>query len=75
MAEDFPGGPVVKTSLSNAGVQVQFLVGELRSHIPCSPRKQNIKKKTHQKSYCNKFNEDFITYGPREKKVMVTDVL
>jgi len=45
MAEDFPGGPVVKTSLSNAGVQVQFLAGELRSHIPCSPRKHNIKKK------------------------------
>ena len=69
MAGDLPGGPVVKTSLSNARVQVQFLIGELRSYMPCSPRKQNIKKKKkHQKSYCNKFNEDFITNGPREKK-------
>ena len=45
MAGDLPGGPVVKTSLSNARVQVQFLIGELISYMPCSPRKQNIKKK------------------------------
>ena len=31
---DFPGGSVVKTSLNAGGrVQVQSLVGELRSHI------------------------------------------
>ena len=29
---DFPGGPVVKNSPSNAGDTVQSLVGELRSH-------------------------------------------
>ena len=33
---DFPGGPVVKTSPSNIGVQVRSLVGKLRSHMPCS---------------------------------------
>ena len=31
--QDFPGGPVVKTLLLQ-GVQVQSLVGELRSHMP-----------------------------------------
>ena len=45
----FPGGPVVKTSPSNAGqgVQVQPLVREIRSHMPCSQKKQNIKWKSH----------------------------
>ena len=32
---DFPGGPVVKTAFPLQGVQVQSLVGELRSHMPC----------------------------------------
>ena len=36
-------------------VQVQSLVGELRSHMPCGQKKQSIK----QKLYCNKFSEDF----------------
>ena len=27
------------------GVQVQSLVGELRSHMPCSQKHQNIKQK------------------------------
>ena len=32
---DFPGGPVVKTLPSmEGGVQVESLVGELRSHMP-----------------------------------------
>jgi len=30
---DFPGGPVVKNSPSNAGGVVQSLVRELRSHM------------------------------------------
>ena len=35
MVRDFPGGPVVKNPPSNAGgMQVQSLVGELRSHMP-----------------------------------------
>ena len=31
---DFPGGQDAKTTPSNAGVWVQSLVGELRSHMP-----------------------------------------
>ena len=38
---NFPGGPVVKISPFTAGVQVQSLVGELRSHMP---RGQKTKK-------------------------------
>ena len=41
---DFPGGPVIKTSPSNAGGAVRFLAGELRSHMPPGQKKdQNIK--------------------------------
>ena len=62
--EDFPGGPVVKTSPSNAGD-----VGSIPSwgaKIPHAswPKNQNIKK---QKQYCNKFNKDFKN-GPQQKK-------
>ena len=46
---DFPGG-----HFPMQGVQVQSLVGELRSHMPCDQ-----KKKTKQKQYCNEFNKDF----------------
>lgn len=35
-AENLPGGPVIKTLL---------LVGELRSHMPCSQKSQNLKKR------------------------------
>ena len=31
---DFPSGPVVGTSLSNAGVWVQSLATDLRPHMP-----------------------------------------
>ena len=34
MLEDFPSGPV--SHLAMQGTQVQFLVGELRSHMPRS---------------------------------------
>ena len=40
---NFPGYPVVKTLLPIQGAQVQFLAGELRSHMPHSAAK--IKKK------------------------------
>ena len=54
-AQDFPGGPVGKTSPSNAGG-----VGSIPcwgTKMPCDlwPKKQNIR----QKQYCNKFNKDF----------------
>ena len=38
--------------LSMQGVWVWFLVGDLRSHMPCSQKNQN----KEQKQYCNKFN-------------------
>ena len=44
---------MVKTSPSTTGVQVQSLVRELRSHMPCE--NENI----NQNQYCNKFNKDF----------------
>ena len=40
---DFPGGPVVNTSPSDAGGATGSLVGELRSHKPRSQKKQNRK--------------------------------
>ena len=55
---DFPGGPVVKTSPSNAG-NAGSIPGQ-GAKIPqvSWPKNQNIK----QKQYCNKFN------GPHQKK-------
>ena len=38
------------------GVQVQSLVGELGSHMPCGQKNKKMK----QKQYCNKLNKDFI---------------
>ena len=51
---DFPSGPVVKTSPSNAG-------GGQGAKIPLTsqPKSQNIKQKQH----CNKFNQD-LKNGP-----------
>ena len=51
---DFPVGPVVKTSPSNAGGA--GLIPGLGAEIPhaLQPKYQNIK----QKQYCNKFNKD-----------------
>ena len=37
---DFPGGLVVKTLPSFAGVWIQSLVGELSSHMPQGPKKK-----------------------------------
>ena len=52
---DVPGGPVAKTSPSNAGGVGSILGGGAKiSHASC-PKDQNIK----QKQYCNKFNKDF----------------
>ena len=60
---DFPGGPVVKISLSTAGAVGSSLTGKLRSHIL-----HGTKKKTRiQKQNCNKFNKDFKN-GPHQKK-------
>ena len=51
---DLPGSPVVKTSSSNAGVWILFLVGELRSPLVLAPIPNR-----KQKQYCNKFNNNF----------------
>ena len=58
---DFPGGPVVKTSPSNA----EGLIPGWGGKIPHASRlrNQNIK----QKQYCNKFNKD-VKNGPCQKK-------
>ena len=64
---DFPGGPVVKTSPSNAR-GVGSIPGQ-GAKIPHAswPKHQNIK----QKQYCNKFNKDFKN-GPHPppKKIL-----
>ena len=64
MYRDFPGGPVVKTSPSNA-VSVGLIPGR-GAKIPRAswPENQNLKQKQH----CNKFNKDFKN-GPHEKNL------
>ena len=58
----FPGGLVVKTSSSNAGVLVLSLF-EALSKIPHAlwpkKKKKHQKENTKQNQYCNKFNKDF----------------
>ena len=53
---DFPGGPVVKTSLSNAGV-----AGSIPGQGPKIPHALGLKKTRNikQKQYCNRFSKDF----------------
>ena len=57
---EFPGGPVVKTSSSSAGVRVCW---EAKIPHALRPKKQNTK----QKQCCNKFNKDFKN-GPHQKR-------
>ena len=52
---DFPGGPVVKTSLSNAGGAGSIPGRGAKIPHASPPRNQNRK----QKQYCNKFNKGF----------------
>ena len=47
-------------------VWVQFLVRELRFHVPHGQKNQNIR----QKQYCNKFNGDFKN-GLHQKKLKI----
>ena len=56
---DFPGGPVVKTSPSNAGVAGSIPGWGAKIPHASGPKNQNIK----QKQYCNKFNKGFKS-GP-----------
>ena len=43
--KDFSGGPVVDSAHPLQGARVRSLVGELRSHTPCSVAKKRKKKK------------------------------
>ena len=61
---DLPGGPMDKTSTSNAGGA--GLIPGRGAKIPhaSQPKNQNIK----QKQYCNKFNKDFKKWSTSKKK-------
>ena len=60
---DFPGGPVVKTSPSDARGTGSIPGQGARSPYALRPEDQNIK----QKQYSNKFNKDFKN-GPHQRK-------
>ena len=49
MGRDFPSSPVVKTQVSTVGVQVQYLVRELRFHRPYGASQHGHKKKKKKK--------------------------
>ena len=53
---DVGGGPVVKTSLSNAGDTGSIPGQRAKTPHASWPKNQNIK----QKQYCSKFNKDFF---------------
>ena len=63
---DYPGGPVVETSPSNAGGT--GLIPGQGARIPHAspPKDQNIK----QKQYCNKFNKDLKKEMVHIKKIL-----
>ena len=62
VAGDFPGGPVVKTSPSNAGGAGSIPGRGAKIPHVLQPKSQNIK----QKQCCNKYNKAFKT-GPHSK--------
>ena len=64
---DFPGSPVIKILSSMQRMQVRYLVGELRSHMSCSQKKQNIK----EKQCCDKFREDFKMVHIKKKEIFL----
>ena len=61
---DFPGGPVVKTSPSNAGAAGSIPGRGAKIPHALGPKNQNIK----QKQYGNKFNKDFSNGSHQKKK-------
>ena len=56
---------MIKTLLPNQGVQVQFLVAELRSHVTLDKKTEQ----NQQKPYRDTFNKD-LKNGPHPKKVL-----
>ena len=63
----FPGTSLgvqwLRLHLPMHGMQVQSLVGQLRSHMPWGQKKKDIK----QKQYCNKFTKDFKKWFTSKK--------
>ena len=64
--KDFPGGPMVKTSLSNAGGMGSILHQVAKMPHASWSKNQDIK----QKQYCNKFNKDFFFAMVHIKKLI-----
>ena len=64
--KELPGGPVVKTSPSNAG-GVGSICGR-RDKFPHTSRPKN--QNTKQKKYCNTYNKEFKN-GPHQKKIFL----
>ena len=63
---DFPGGPVVKTSPSNAGHVGSISGWGIKISHASWPKNQNIK----QRQYCSKFNKDFKV-AHIKKKILI----
>ena len=63
LLREFPGGPVVKTSPSNARGAGSIPGRGAKIPHAFQPKNQNIK----QKQYCNKFNKD-VKNGAHQKK-------
>ena len=63
---DFPSGPVVRISPSNAGGAGLIPGEELRFSHALQLKNQNLK----QKQYCNKFNKDFKNHPHFKKKIL-----
>ena len=69
--EDFPGGPVVKTLSSKEGDVGSFLVGELRSHIPCKQKTKTLKKKNMSNIVTNSIKTLKNGLHKKKKKIIV----
>ena len=63
--QDFPGGPVVKTSLSDAWGVVSIPGQGAKIQYASPPKQNKTKPKTiKQKQYCDKFNANLKKNGP-----------
>ena len=64
---DLPGGPVIKTSSSNAGSADSMPLRGLRPHMP---RGQKTKTKQNtQKHYCDKVNKLLKNHPLQKNKI------
>ena len=61
VSRDFPGGPVVKTSLSDSEGASSIPGQGTGPHMPCGKNNNNNKTPEHkqQKQHGSKFNKDF----------------